>query len=146
MLGVGAQWNQQALETPACLKLDVTSGSEFPRKLSGRERQRLRAAQQLRLTAESRVAPARQTMIIIYIRLVLLPNNRIRYCVVLGKDVTNLVVFNKALLRSIGCAAPVANDIALFITPFFNCFRDSTRICCQHNPWLLKLSIINYKV
>ena len=37
-LGVGAQWNQQAIETPACLKLDVTSASEFPRKLPGRER------------------------------------------------------------------------------------------------------------
>ena len=72
VLGVGAQWNQLAIETPACLKLDITSGSEFSRKLPGRETrlQRLRAAQQLRLAAESRIAPARQTMI--YIRLVIL--------------------------------------------------------------------------
>ena len=36
VLGVVAQWNQLAIETPTCLKLDVTSGSEFPRKLPGR--------------------------------------------------------------------------------------------------------------
>ena len=38
LLGIGTQWNQLGIETPACLKLDVTSGSEFPRILPGRER------------------------------------------------------------------------------------------------------------